>query len=455
MQPLLLPRYGDVRSVPSYQINSLSVVLSRPEKIVAVLAGNRPSQLLGTPESSQIDFKKQPYDLGKDKGRWELAKDVAGLANLDGGVLVIGVRTEKTPGNFLEIAAELRPVPVDRLDKEKHHGIIRDIVRPAVVFEIRYFPDPDETDKGYMIIHVEPLDEADRWALVRRMVNNEDKLVDSIGVPIRDSDQTRWLSSDEVYQHLRDGQRASRTFIHVPELESTRSLGPEDALQRLISFKDWESPVIAWQSLPDRSVDLSTRMWGKGSIAQALRDHPPLRPYGFNWYFMTEPAVLDNGVLASDGRHAIWVREDGMVTAAASVKEDDMLTWAMRNPPSGPYRLNSVALIEMTLEYYRLVDKFVLPGTNTHYMHVVSTRNFAGESAVILRSGLPAAIVASEHQLNRDIQSKFRASSYAEYDAYQALARLYAAFQFGAESIPFAAEEQIDTRKLVEYANAH
>jgi hypothetical protein len=53
-----------------------------------------------------------PYVLGTPKGKWELAKDVAGLANLGGGLLVIGVGTKKKEGNFSEIASELRPAPV-------------------------------------------------------------------------------------------------------------------------------------------------------------------------------------------------------------------------------------------------------------------------------------------------------------------------------------------------------
>ena len=47
-----------------------------------------------------------PYVLGTPKGKWELAKDVAGLANLGGGLLVIGVGTEKTEGNLPGVGGE-------------------------------------------------------------------------------------------------------------------------------------------------------------------------------------------------------------------------------------------------------------------------------------------------------------------------------------------------------------
>lgn len=439
------------------------MALSRPEEILAALAEGKPRLLVGTAESSQIDFKIQPYSLDTDKGRWELAKDVAGLANFSGGVLVIGVRTEKTAGNFLEIAVDTRPVPVAMLNAERHYNIIRDLVRPAVVFNVTYYPDPDETAKGYMTIHVEPLDEADRFALVRRMISVDDKLTESFGIPIRDGAQTRWLSGDEVYRYLRDGQRASKAILstlanrnwlqHSLEPPSAESPSSEDAIRRLISFKDWDDhPVLAWQSLPTRPVDLTKRMWGTQSISEALRNHPSLRGAGFNWSFMTEPTSFDDGVLASDGRHAIWVRENGTVTAATPVKQDDMLTWAMHNPEEGPYQLNVVALVEMTLEYYRLVDEFILPGTNTSYRHVISTTRFAEEPGVILPSAPLTAIAVSYHDAARDIKRDFPGSSQPEHEAYEALTRLYASFRYGPQSIPFSANDQIDAAQLVAFA---
>lgn len=442
------------------------MAFTRPEEILAALEEGKPRLLIGTAESSQIDFKNQPYQLGTDKGKWELAKDVAGLANFAGGILVVGIRTEKTAGNFREIAADIRPVPVGMLNAEQHYSVIRDLVRPAVIFQIAYHSDPDQADCGYMTIRVEPLDEAERFALVRRMISTDERLTESIGVPIRDGDQTRWLSGDEVYRYLRDGQRAAKAMLATLTHETHASrgsevsgeesrLGAEEAIRHLISFKDWDHPVLVWQSLPTRPVDLTKRMWGTQSIAEALRNHPSLRSSGFNWFFMTDPTSFDDGALASDGRHAIWVRENGTVTAAAPVKQDDMLTWAMRNPPQGPYRLNVLALVEMTLEYYRLLDGYILPGTNTSYQHVISTIGFSGEPGVILPSAPLTAIAVSEHQSTRDIRRTFPGSSNPEHEAYEALSLLYAAFRYGPRSIPFTSNDQVDSTELVEFARRH
>jgi hypothetical protein len=171
-----------------------------PEEVLAALASN-PKLLIGVPESAHVDFKKEPYLLNTDKGKWELAKDVAGIANLGEGILVVGIRAEKTEGNFEEIAAELRPVPRGRLDKGQYHSIIRDMVRPAVNFDIKFFPDTTDSTKGYMSVRIQPLNEVDRWAIVRKMVNDN-------GQAINSPNESRPTASTVVDQWHRQGTPA-------------------------------------------------------------------------------------------------------------------------------------------------------------------------------------------------------------------------------------------------------
>jgi hypothetical protein len=430
------------------------VGLSQPDEILAALEAEKPGALIGTPESAQIDFKAMPYLLETPKGKWELAKDVAGLANLGGGVLVIGVRTEKTEGNFREIAAELRPVGVAMLDRVRYHDVIRDLVRPAVGFEVAYFPDPDHAGKGYMTILVKPLAEADRYALVRRMITEDDKEIDAIGVPVRDSDQTRWLSADEVYRLLRDGQRAnSPQHAQVQPPMTAEDLNWDQAVEALVELKDWDGPLLIWQSMPLKPVDLLSRMWGQASISHTLADPPSLRSGGFNWYFFNQVGQFDGGALASDGRRAIWVAPNGVVTAAATAN-DEMLAWAMHNHPGEPQRLNVIAVIEITLEYFRLVDEHILPGTATKFRHSIATRKFAGDPPVALPGGLPNVVFPfSGHSATEDKRYQFDQSvpADAEVDAYEALWRLYATFQFGPDKVPFADNGRINSSQLLEW----
>lgn len=442
-------------------VGSADVPPSSPDEVLVALEQGKPSELIGTPETAQIDFKESAYVLDAEKGKWELAKDVAGLANLSGGVLVVGVRTTKTEGKFLEVASDLRPVPVRLLDKERHHAIIRQLVRPGTAsFALAYFPDPDQDGRGYMTIHVKPLPEWERPALIRSIVNDDGKLIDAINIPIRDSDQTRWLSIDECYLLLRSGRQASAPQGTVRnEVKTAETLNWDEVLDRLIAYKDWDVPVLAWQSMPTSTVHLLSKMWGDGSISNSLRHTQPLRSSGFNWSFLSDITQFENGALVGDGRHAIWVRENGTITAAATLGENNMLGWAMHNSVGQPQGLNVAAVSELTLEYFRLVDQAIIPVANSAYTHSVVTRRFAEEPGVTLSPGLPSVFfhALSQKRAGQDSRHEFPGSAPPdpERDTYEALWRFYANFQYGPKQVPFVKNDRFDTQTFIAWARAH
>ncbi|GAA3495887.1 hypothetical protein GCM10019016_029880 [Streptomyces prasinosporus] len=63
-----------------------------PAHLISLLTRQQPQEILGTPESEWVDFKsvgpEGPYDLSAEKGKFELAKDVAAFANAGGGPIV-------------------------------------------------------------------------------------------------------------------------------------------------------------------------------------------------------------------------------------------------------------------------------------------------------------------------------------------------------------------------------
>jgi hypothetical protein len=285
------------------------------------------------------------------------------------------------------------------------------------------------------------------------MVGDDGRSLDAIGVPVRDSDQTRWLSPDEVYRLIRDGQRTNTPSYRptVPQsVEATGRPDPIDSIDRLVSFKDWHSPVLAWQSIPTGSVDLLSQMWTINGVAQTLRHPPTLRQgSGFNWFFLSDVTPFDDGILASDGRHAIWVHESGLITAIATV--DQMLSWGTNSPPGGPYRINLVALTEMTLEYFRLADEILIPKADTNYTHAVTTQKFTHAPPVSLPSNVNPSMAFENYSAGQDIRRTFPATNQPELDAYQALWRVYAVFKLAPDRVAFAANDRIDTEAFLNY----
>jgi hypothetical protein len=77
---------------------------------LSFVRAGRADLLIGLPESSWLDAKRQGYDLSVDEGTIELAQDVARFANgSEASLLVVGLATKKRPG--LEVIAEVVPAP--------------------------------------------------------------------------------------------------------------------------------------------------------------------------------------------------------------------------------------------------------------------------------------------------------------------------------------------------------
>jgi hypothetical protein len=58
-------------------------VETRAELVEALVLGE-PHRVIGTAETAWLDFKRDGYELGTPRGRWEFVKDVTALAHKGG-----------------------------------------------------------------------------------------------------------------------------------------------------------------------------------------------------------------------------------------------------------------------------------------------------------------------------------------------------------------------------------
>src|SRR2546430_1840859 len=68
------------------------------------------SHLIGVLEGRQLEFKKSAYRLDSERGKTEFAKDVAGMANAGGGIIVLGIETERDPTSGRDKSVRIRPL---------------------------------------------------------------------------------------------------------------------------------------------------------------------------------------------------------------------------------------------------------------------------------------------------------------------------------------------------------
>ena len=126
-----------------------------PGQIIDALAKGERDRLTGAEETEQVDFKLAFYALAEARQKWELAKDVAAFANKRGGLIVVGVETERRLNEIVEFVTSIRPVRKDLVDLVQCRGVIDGWIypRPEGV-DLRWYPPEAREQSGVLVIEV-------------------------------------------------------------------------------------------------------------------------------------------------------------------------------------------------------------------------------------------------------------------------------------------------------------
>jgi hypothetical protein len=131
-----------------------------------LLRAGRASMLIGREESQWLEVKSAPYDLSGDRGKIELAQDVARFANAEtGGVLIVGARTRGRP----EVISAICPAPLRQLSASRHRAVLDARVYPPIEGLHVEAMDYDQ-GRGLLIVVVPPQPEALKPFLVHGAV---------------------------------------------------------------------------------------------------------------------------------------------------------------------------------------------------------------------------------------------------------------------------------------------
>jgi hypothetical protein len=154
--------------------------------------------LIDTPESYWLEVKSRDYLLSSATGKIKLAQDVARFANVDGGLLVLGLRTSRLTG--IDVISQVTPLPLPARPVGRYRSIIDRHVYPLVrgldVFSVPY-------DKGELVvISIPPQSDSDKPFLVH---GNLGSITDNkvkgefISVVQRRGDGAEYLSGPAIH----------------------------------------------------------------------------------------------------------------------------------------------------------------------------------------------------------------------------------------------------------------
>jgi len=101
-------------------------------------------------KSKCLDFKRDSYPISsenpatQEKAKRDLVEDVVRFANVEGGIIVLGVETDQLEDRRTEAGKVIHPFPEARIDAGQYRDVILARVKPQPQgISIQWFPTTD------------------------------------------------------------------------------------------------------------------------------------------------------------------------------------------------------------------------------------------------------------------------------------------------------------------------
>ncbi len=347
-----------------------------PAAVLDLLVNRCSSELIGHLETRQVEFKREPYRLTDDRQKLELAKDVSALANAAGGVIILGISTDRDEARPWDRASAIRPFPLALINEKQYTDTIQAWVFPSPEsIEVRVYPDVAQADHVLAAVLVPRQRPSLGPFIVMKNIAPDGRTEGSlIGYFERRATDAKPLGSHEIQAILRDGhlfrrmldERASTpppapttiasespaesaTAMQIPELTRERAAGLAEAIQLA------EQPTFTLTATPIPRVDASAMFQSEDNpLTVLLRTPPELRDMGFDLDCGEYPAIqhaqLRRSALAGYKGLECW--SDGTLLFVA-VADNEFLCWGDRRAED-PLRIHPVPLLESTLLFCKL-----------------------------------------------------------------------------------------------------
>jgi len=163
-------------------------------------------QLIGEVENDWFECKSQPYQLEKDKDKRELAKDVTSLANIQGGYILIGIKTKMSTIHFGDEIEEIRPFKQELVNSTQYYDVIKHWTYPEVKdIDIQWSAKKSNKQKGCLVIKIPQQKESLKPFLITKTLDDK-KIVETIfGYSERKRETSPPLSVVDLQKALRLG----------------------------------------------------------------------------------------------------------------------------------------------------------------------------------------------------------------------------------------------------------
>ena len=245
-----------------------------------------------------------PYRLDEDHQKLELAKDVCGLANASGGIIVLGLGTKREPTRAFGRGATKSPFEIGLFDGTRCQQVITGWIYPPLVVDVHDFTATPSTDRKYTAITVR--DPLERPYIVVRTLTEEGRRVElTVGYFERQQSHIPPMTPHRLQQLLRDGMRFDTYLREFSELKGGPGLNrplsqrsptarlPERIEEAVTTADPGARPTYILASAPTEPVDLHGLVESDDSPTVRLIESPPeVRAHGFGVRSTGEPRLV-------------------------------------------------------------------------------------------------------------------------------------------------------------------
>ena len=430
--------------------------------ILTLLETGDDEGLLGVYETAWLDFKGSPYRLNDPREQWEMAKDVAGLAEADGGVLVLGVQTKRDALRNEDVSSKVSPFKVELFDlKQCRDRLAADVYPPVQDLDVRAY-DRDNGRRLVAIVVPEQLEDRKPF-IITRVITETGEHVHAFALPRRAGSHTAFDPVGLVHRDISDGRRSRQLAVpQAPNLDATPQATLGEAEDRVSGRIEGLEQQIEWSripayflaSVPPSGSSRPQDFYALDGLRQSLSRPSTLRSAGFGLTYGVDVRVLDGAIVSVDPeRTVVMIDPDGLALAGGA-GTPDFLGWAQDQvrPRPKELRINPVVIVEHTLEFSRFVYRELVPrwGPKRWRLFAAVRRAQTGERPLALSSGYRPNFPFGFRKAEQDNLIDFvDMTGDAGTDAFRLLTIVYGVFGITPDGIPFVSDGRVDEKKIL------
>ncbi len=366
-----------------------------PTEILAILEKGNFTDLVGVVEDHRLECKGEPYVLHQtEKGtlthyKQELAKDVSSLANTpEGGLVLIGARTERVDTHIGDEIVEVRPIPKNLIDPKQYHDILNAWIYPSVQgVEVKWFASRGDPARGLSVIEIPPQASTRQPFLITRTITEEGTRVEVVfGYVERRRAHSTHRTVHELHALLRDGlhyqERIENRFGNLEttlqqllaateeEHEVAREEGRLETLRTRVALALGEAslhtgPALVLRACPMAITKIPTLFTDDAGAVVKLLEHPPeLRRSGFDLDTNARARIVRGAKrqAVNPGYKLLELWPGATLILCVTGGPDFLSRW--RSYKKGmPLRINQLVLIEATYLFAKLTQELYARAT--------------------------------------------------------------------------------------------